>query len=336
MKIALFSGTDEEGLQFLRQLGLRHVVHGLPATANGILDYDLLARTRDTFAHAGLEWDVIENLPAEHYDQVMFGLPGRDQQLERIAATVRHMGRAGIGVLQYQWMLLGGLRTEYTPTGRGGSRYPRFDLSVAQRYPAAALDWLGGGGKRYPRLPDHSLSADEVWDNLVYFLEHLVPVAEEAGVRLAAHPDDAPVPEYMGVARILTSLAGLQRLIDAVPSPNSGLGFCQGTIATMAGVDMIEAIRHFGRQGKIFFAHFRNPRGQMPCFDEVFPDEGDTDMVAAVRAYREVGFDGVMRIDHCPGVVNDNARADRSFAFQVGYLKGLVQALDQLDPGQGA
>jgi mannonate dehydratase len=335
MKIALFSSPAEEALQFLRQLGLRHVVHGLPATASGILDYDLLVRTRDTFAQAGLSWDVIENLPAEHYDQVMFGLPGRDAQLERIAATIRNMGRAGIGVLQYQWMLLGGLRTEYSPTGRGGARYSRFDLAVAERHPAAVLDWLGTGGKRYPRLPDRALTTEQVWENLVYFLERLVPVAEEAGVRLAAHPDDAPVPVWMGVARILTSLRALQRLIDAVPSPCNGLGFCQGTIATMAGVDMVEAIRRFGHQGKIFFAHFRNPRGQVPSFDEVFPDEGDTDMVAAVRAYREVGFDGVIRIDHCPGVIGDNPRSDRSFAYQTGYLKGMIQALDLLDAGGG-
>ena len=91
-----------------------------------------------------------------------------------------------------------------------------------------------------------------------------------------------------------------------------------------------EGIRRFGGQQKIFFAHFRNPRGQVPCFDEVFPDEGDIDMVEAVRAFREVGFDGVIRIDHCPGVIGDNARADRSFAYQVGYLKGLVQSLENL------
>ena len=91
-----------------------------------------------------------------------------------------------------------------------------------------------------------------------------------------------------------------------------------------------KGIRRFGGQQKIFFAHFRNPRGQVPCFDEVFPDEGDIDMVEAVRAFREVGFDGVIRIDHCPGVIGDNARADRSFAYQVGYLKGLVQSLENL------
>jgi len=307
------------------------VVHGLPGTPSGVLDYELLARTRDFFEDAGLSWDVIENLPPTHYDEVMFGLPGRDAQIANVCRTIENMGRAGIGVLQYQWMLLGGLRTEYTPTGRGGARYPRFDLEVALRYPAAALDWLNPGGRTYPHLPDRPLSSEQVWDNLIYFLERVVPVAEAAGVKLAVHPDDAPVPEYMGVARIIVSVEAMQRVIDAVPSPCNGIGFCQGTIATMAGVDAVEAIRRIGGQGKIFFAHFRNPRGQVPCFDEVFPDEGDTDMVAAVRAYRQAGFDGVMRIDHCPGVIGDNARADRSFAYQVGYVKGVLQTLDLLE-----
>ena len=228
-------------------------------------------------------------------------------------------------------MLLGGLRTEYSPTGRGGARYPRFDMAVAERMPAAAMDWLGGGV--YPTVPDRELSAEQVWDNLRYFLERAVPVAEEAGVKLAAHPDDAPVPTYMGVARILVDWDGLQGCIDAVPSDHCGLGFCMGTIGTMADMDVVEAIRHFGGMDRIFFAHFRNPRGQVPYFDEVFPDEGDIDMVAAVKAFAAVGFDGVIRIDHCPGVIGDNPQADRSFAFQVGYLQGLVQALERLGLG---
>jgi len=323
VKIALSLSPVEEQVRFARQLGIRYVVSALPASPTGYLDYQELVLTRSYFREAGLSWDVIENLPAPHYDKVMFGPPGRDEQIEGVRTTIRNMGRAGIEVLQYQWMLLGGLRTEYSPTGRGGARYSRFDLSVAERSPAAALDWLGHA-ERYPRIPERDLSERQVWDNLIYFLQCVVPVAEEAGVKLAVHPDDAPIPSFMGVARILVTPEALQRVIDAVPSPNNGLGFCQGTVATMAGVNVIKAIRHFGRQGKIFFAHFRNPRGQVPYFDEVFPDEGDTDLLQAVRAYQEVGYDGVIRIDHCPGVVGDNRTADRSFAFQVGYMRGLV------------
>ncbi|MBI2938892.1 MAG: mannonate dehydratase, partial [Chloroflexi bacterium] len=115
-----------------------------------------------------------------------------------------------------------------------------------------------------------------------------------------------------------------------LPSPCSGLDFCQGTVSEMTGVDVVDAIRHFGRQKKIFFAHFRNPRGAVPRFDEVFFDEGDTDMFAAMRAYHEIGFDGLLRADHTPGIIGDNVAHHRGFAFQIGYMRGLVQAVEAL------
>jgi mannonate dehydratase len=336
MKIALHMGMSSRDVQFAQQLGLKYVVSGLPAGPSGYFELEDLARARAFFAEHGLAFDVIENLPTPHYYKAMFGLPGRDEQLANVAKTIRNMGRAGIPVLQYQWMLLGGLRTEYCPVGRGGARVSRFDWRVAERSRIAALDWRQGQPDMI-HIPDRELDSEQVWDNLTHFLEYLVPVAEEAGVKLAAHPDDAPIPSFMGVARILSSLEGLQRLVDAVPSPNNGIGFCQGTIASMAGVDMVDAIRHFGRQRKIFFAHFRNPRGQVPVFEEVFPDEGDSDMLAAVRAYREVGFDGVIRVDHAPSVVDDD-HGQRTFGFQVGYFKGIVDAVELLDveSSQGA
>ncbi len=328
MKIALHDSGSEEHLQFMHQLGVEYVVSAIGPGKSGALEVEQVQRKKDYYAEHGLIWDVIENLSPEIYYKVMLGQEGREQQMDQVCASIRAVGQAGIGVLQYQWMLLGGLRTEYSPTGRGGARYPRFDMDVAERMPAAAMDWLGSGV--YPTVPDRELSAEAVWDNLHFFLERAVPVAEEAGVKLAAHPDDAPVPTYMGVARILVDWDGLQRCIDAVPSPNSGLGFCMGTIGTMANMDVVEAIRHFGGIDRIFFAHFRNPRGQVPYFDEVFPDEGDIDMVAATRAFAEIDFNGIIRIDHCPGVIGDNPQADRSFAFQVGYLQGLIETLERL------
>ncbi|MCU0520814.1 MAG: mannonate dehydratase [Anaerolineae bacterium] len=329
MKIALSLGRSLREMQFAQQLGLQYVVSALPADPRGYLALDDLREAREEFAAHGLAFDVIENLPTPHYYKAMFGLPGRDEQIDAVRTTLHNMGRAGISVLQYQWMLLGGLRTEYCPVGRGGARVSRFDWEVARRSPIAALDWRPGPDGLI-HTPDRELTTDQVWGNLTYFLKGVVPAAEEAGVKLAAHPDDAPIPSFMGVARILSSLEGLQRLIDSVPSPCNGLGFCQGTVASMAGVDMIEAIHRFGRQGKIFFAHFRNPRGQVPVFEEVFPDEGDTDLVAAVRAYRDVGFDGVIRVDHAPAVVGDT-HSERTFAYQVGYFKGLVDAIEILD-----
>lgn len=333
MRIALQSGESDEYTTFMRQLGLADVVAGPPPSDTGVIELDGLERRREYFESRGLRWDVIENLPNLDYHEIMFGLEGRDRQVDNVCHSIENVGRAGIGTLQYGWMLVGGIRTEYSPTGRGGARYPRFDQAVADRAPVAAMDWLGPGRSVYPHVPDRDLSADEVWDNLTWFLERIVPVAESAGVRLALHPEDPPIPSYLGVARIIINWQAMQRLVDTVPSPSNGIGFCMGTVATMADVDVVAAIRHFGGLDRIFFAHFRNPRGRVPSFDEVFPDEGDIDMPEAVRAWRDVGYTGVIRIDHCPGVVGDT-RAERSFAYQVGYLKGLVQALSAEDAGE--
>ena len=332
MRIALSAGESDEAIQFIKQLGLTDVVSGLAAPDKGVVDYESIMRRRDYFEAAGLHWDVVEGLPSNLYPCCMVGLPGRDEEIDRVCLTIENFGRAGIGVIQYTWMLLGTMRTEPNLTGRGGARYPRFDLAAAERSPTTAL--YGKSRADFGRLLDRDMSGEQVWDNLAYFLERVVPVAEAAGVKLAIHPDDPPIPSFVGVARIIVDWHALQRVIDTVPSPCNGLGFCMGTIGTMADVDVVEAIRHFGGQGRVFFAHFRNPRGRVPRFEEVFPDEGDIDMVAAMRAWKDVGFDGVIRVDHCPGVIGDNEQADRSFAYQVGYLKGLVQTVHAADPAR--
>lgn len=327
MKIALEVAPTPQTAQFASQVGVRHAVIGGPDSPTGRVEYADLARIQDLFAQYDLEVCAVENIPLHFCDQILFGLPGRDRQLDNYCATIEAIGRAGIPILGYNWMLLGGISTDQV-RGRGGARQRRFDIGEALRHPAAALDWRNPRGTIH--VPDREIHGEEVWDNLAYFLERVLPVAESCQVKLAAHPDDAPIPSFMGVARILHSTQALQRLIDLVPSPCNGLDLCQGTVAEMAGTDPIQAIYHFGRQQKLFFAHFRAVQGQLPgVFCEVFMDEGDWDMVAAMRAYREVGFDGPIRADHTPWLVGENEWAHRGFAFEIGYMRGLVQALGE-------
>jgi mannonate dehydratase len=251
-------------------------------------------------------------------------------QIENFCKTLENMGRAGIPVLGYHWMALGGISTDQVRL-RGGAVSRHFDLEAALQNPTASLDWRGPAAPDRPiHAPDLEIPAEAMWENLAHFLEGVLPAAEAAGVKLAAHPDDAPIPSFMGIARILGSLEALQHLLDLAPSPSNGLDFCQGTISEMPGVDIVAAIRHFGRQGKIFFAHFRDTRGVVPTFTEVFMDEGDTDMAAAMQAYQEVGFDGLMRADHTPRVWGDNPYSHRGFAFEIGYMQGLLDASKNL------
>ncbi len=158
-------------------------------------------------------------------------------------------------------------------------------------------------------------------------MRQLIPVAERAGVVLAMHPDDPPLAQFHGKARIMNGVENFERLVALVDSPSNKVCFCQGTFAEM-GVDIPPAIRRLGKH--IGYVHFRDVRGTAESFVETFHDNGPTDMVAAVRAYRDIGFDGPIRPDHVPQLAGEDEGEPgytikgRLFAF--GYLQGLIQA----------
>jgi mannonate dehydratase len=157
-----------------------------------------------------------------------------------------------------------------------------------------------------------------------------VPAAEEAGMVMAMHPDDPPLSPLHGVGRIMSSVANYQRMVDLVPSKANGICLCQGNFTLMTE-DLPSAIRHFGKQGKIHFVHFRDVIGDVTNFQEAWHDAGKTDMRACLEAYRDIGFEGVLRPDHVPtveGDSNDNAGYS-SFGrlYAIGYIRGLREAV---------
>jgi mannonate dehydratase len=196
--------------------------------------------------------------------------------------------------------------------GRGGVLLTTFDAARIQ----GELD----------DRPAGEVSREEVWSRIAYFYERIVPVAEEYQVRLATHPDDPPMDYYRGVQQALVSFEGLKRLVELVPSPYNGLLLCLGCMQE-AGENVPEVIRYFGERKKIFYVHFRNVVGAVPKYNEVFPDEGDGDMVANLRALKEVGYQEYMVPDHHFGFSDDGDWAQCSRAWQVGYMRGLMQAL---------
>jgi mannonate dehydratase len=217
------------------------------------------------------------------------------------------------------------VRTRLNVLERGGARVTAFDLRDAERPFLLGHD---GAGTMEP--PDgQRISADALWARLESFLIELVPVAEEAGVVLAMHPDDPPLDELLGKARIMNSVENFERLVDLVPSPSNAICFCQGTFAEM-GVDVSVAIRRLG--SAIRYVHFRDVRGTAESFTETFHDNGPTDMVAAMRAYRDIGFEGPIRPDHVPQLAGEEdgepgyTIKGRLFAF--GYLRALMQATE--------
>jgi mannonate dehydratase len=315
--------VSERKLQWAAQLGVEHVAcesrEGIERE-DGTWDTAGIARMQARFAASGLTIDVLAlNLPSRYmthqrFPGIMMGLPSRDAEIEVIKQNVRAAGEAGIPCLKYNLNLLGVPRTGRSK-GRGGAMYSHFDIDA----------W-----------PDHSLTeagpmpAEKMWENITYFLERVVPVAEEAKVRLACHPHDPAVPRdtgLRGVHCVLGSVDGLKRFVSICESPYHGLNFCQGTVSEMCldpRTEVLEAIRHFGAQGKIFMVHFRNIRGGFLHFDEVYPDEGDVDMLAALRAYREVGVNAMLCPDHVPHSASD-PDGERQFSYCLGYTRALLQ-----------
>jgi mannonate dehydratase len=256
---------------------------------------------------------VIEDNPP--MDAIRLGRPGREEELELFTRLVRNMGRLGIPVLCYNWMpVLGWLRTSSRVPGRGGATVVGFDASVIADAPPTSAG---------------TVAREDLLRNLGWFLERIVPVAEHAGVRLAMHPDDPPLPSVRGIDRILGSVDGFRRLLELHPSEANGITLCQGNFTLMTP-DVPAVIREFGSAGRIHFVHFRDVRGTPEHFVETFHDEGQTDMLACMRAYREIGFRGVLRTDHVPEISGDAARfggySDLARLHAIGYTQGLREA----------
>ena len=174
-----------------------------------------------------------------------------------------------------------------------------------------------------------ALDDDAMWANYRYFLEAVVPVAEEAGVRIALHPDDPPVPSLAGVARLFRSVDALVRATEIVPSAASAIELCLGTVSEMGGEPaVLDAIERLGAAGRIAYVHLRDVKGTVPTFEECFLGEGNYDPLTVLRALRRVGFDGFLLDDHVPRVVGDSDYMHRGRAHAIGYVQGLLHALD--------
>ncbi len=273
-----------------------------------------LARLQGTYQDYGLELAVIEDTAP--MDAVRLGGAGRDEQISWLCAQIKAMGELGIGTLCYNWhAVTGWARTHHDVLLRGGARSGGYDdASMRQAAPLAE-----------PGV----ITAEQLWAAHEYFLRAVVPVAEEAGVRICLHPDDPPLAEVRGVPRIMGTTEAFDRVLRTVASDYSGITFCQGNFTLMTK-DLPALIRRFGGQRKIFFVHFRDVAGDARRFVEVFHDEGPTDMLECMRAYHETGFDGPMRPDHVPALEGESNEsygyATLGRLFALGYITGLREA----------
>ncbi len=322
------SPTNETHLKYFARYGVRNIC-GYPQIADGRLyaTVDELKTMRDLADKNGISIDCLappflssSHIDRERHPAIMLAQsPERDRDIESLQTMIKNCAAAGIPAIKYNMSILGVIRTGRSP-GRGDASYSTWRLKDAHPDPPVTRAGV--------------VKADRFWERITYFLERVIPVAEEYKIRMACHPHDPGVPPegYQGVDRVLGTVEGLKRFITIKASAYHGINFCQGTVSEMLrdpGKEIYDVIRYFGSRQKIFNVHFRNIRGHRDDFVEVFPDEGDIDFVKAIQVYREVGYPYMLMPDHVPQAPGDPGGL-QSFAFCYGYIRALLQAMERM------
>ncbi len=327
------SDTAEETLRFYRQIGVETVTMPprprMQITPRGLVPPAQTApRGSQPLWKSQELYDVAEYirsfglvpsamaLPLS--GNILMGQEGRQRDIARIQECIRLAAEVGVRVLTYSFTALRASEgyAARENGGRGGASLR--DFSYDRIRDLAPL----------PNVGRHSMA--QMWDHLSFFLDAVVPVAEKEGVRLAAHPNDPPVPNYRGVAQPLSDLQGLQRLIQRVNSPSNCIFFDTGVLTEM-GEDAVQAIHHFGTRDRIATVHFRNVRVEMPRerYVETFIDQGDCDMLACMKALQDVGYTGMVDPDHTPAIDKDTPDTRMGWAFAIGHMIALRNAAEK-------
>ncbi|MEX2308965.1 MAG: mannonate dehydratase [Pirellulales bacterium] len=338
-----------ENFQFARQAGATHIVaHLVDYFAGGesaVCDQPTGAETgwgragnpdvlwtveeltalRREINAAGLELEAIENFDPAHWHDILLDGPKKRRQLENIKIIIQRIGEAGIPIIGYNFSIAGVCGRVKHPFARGEAVSVGMDAPLDTPMPRG-MAW----NMVYDPQPEPgtvpSVTHEILWQRLAEFLEEVIPVAEEAGVKLAAHPDDPPMPTMRGQPRLVYQPQMYQRLLDLRPSPANTLEFCIGTLAEMTEGDIYEATDRYSKQGKLAYVHLRNVHGKVPHYHETFIDDGDIDMIRVLRILQANGFDGVLIPDHTPQMTCD-APWHAGMAYALGYMRGALQAI---------
>lgn len=344
--------VNRENLRFAKQCGATHiVVHlvdyfkqagdgsdqptsggrgggwGYAGDPDKLWSKDELMEIKQLIEAEGLLWHAIENFDPAHWHDVLLDGPKKEQQIAGLKQMIRTMGEVGIAVMGYNFSLAGVYGRTNGDYGRGEAGGVGMEGFVDEEPMLDGMVWNMTFDENATGTAERTrISSDELWERLTYFLKELVPVAEEAGVMLAAHPDDPPVPRLRDTPRLVYQPDMYQRLLDIVPSASSGLEYCLGTLAEMTDGDIYEATEKYAAQQKIGYIHFRNVRGKVPNYEEVFIDEGDIEMDRILKILKKHDFQGVLIPDHAPRMACD-APWYAGMAYSMGYMK---HALGQL------
>jgi mannonate dehydratase len=340
---------NEEHYRFAKQCGCSHIVAhlvdyfrssrsnqpgdqpvgdntgwGLAGDPDQLWTYEEMAALKRQINAAGLELEAIENFDPAHWYDILLDGPKKGLHLENVKTIIRNVGKAGIPIFGFNFSIAGVAGRVKGPFARGGAEAVGMDGPFDKPMPNGMV-WNMVYDRNAPPGTVPLITADQLWQRLKGFLEAVIPVAEEAGVTLAAHPDDPPLPTIRGQPRLVYQPHLYQRLLDLKPSPRNALEFCVGTLAEMTEGDIYDVVDTYSRQGKLAYVHLRNVRGKAPFYKETFIDDGDVDILRVLRILRQNGFKGVVIPDHAPQVACA-APWQAGMAYALGYLRAGMQA----------
>ncbi len=272
---------------------------------------------------AGLVLEAIENFDPAHWYDVLLDGPKKKQQIEGLKKIIRNVGKAGIPIFGYNFSLAGVCSRIIDNCARGNAQSVGMD-GVDDRPLPNGMVWNMVYDTNAPAgyLPE--VSNEQLWQRLNYFLNELIPVAEEAGVKLAAHPDDPPMPVVRRTPRLVYQPGLYQKLLNIRPSKNNALEFCLGSVAEMTEGDVYTATKEYASH--IAYIHFRNVKGKVPFYKEVFLDEGDIDMIKILKILKAENFEGVLIPDHTPQMTSE-APWHTGMAYALGYMKAALKII---------
>ncbi|MEO1009919.1 MAG: mannonate dehydratase [Bacteroidota bacterium] len=303
-----------------------HQGWGKAGNPNVIWSYEELAAIKKDINDHGLELEAIENFDPAHWYDILLDGPRKAAQMENLKQLIRHVGKAGIPVFGYNFSLAGvAARTQGT-YARGEAVSVGMEGGDNTPIPNGMV-WNMIYDENAPEGTLPKIDHEELWERLRFFLDEIIPVAEEVGVKMAAHPDDPPMPYVRDTPRLVYQPGMYQKLIDMAPSPSNTLEFCLGSIAEMTEGNVYEATDAYSQQGKISYIHFRNIVGKVPHYKEVFVDEGEIDMFGILRILKKNNFEGVLIPDHTPRMTCD-APWHAGMAYAMGYMRAAISLLE--------
>lgn len=307
-------------------------VWGVSSNQDQLWTAEELIGLRKSIEAEGLTLAGIENIDPSHWYDILLDGPSKEKQLEGIKTMIRNLGKAGIPTWGYYFSIAGVWGRTSGASARGDATAVGYIKElVPEETPIP-------NGQIWNMVYDPNasegfispISQDDMWERLKDFLEAIIPVAEEAGVRMAAHPDDPPLPTLRGADRLIYKAQNYQRLLDIAPSHHNALEFCVGTLSEMPDSDIYEVVEQYASQKSIAYVHLRNVVGKAPNYHEVFLDEGDTDMYRVLEILNRNNFEGVIIPDHTPLMTCD-APWHAGMAYALGWMNASIAAIKRSD-----